>query len=94
MSYNVFADMGFPNPEEELAKARLVHCLRELIEDKRLTEQRAAALFGLTPPELSRLLWHGGWGDYSVEQLRRFICAVDPDAVLEDEEAQTLALTA
>lgn len=90
----MFADIGLPNPEELLIKARLVHCLQELIAEKRLTEQNAAALFGLTPPELSRLLWHGGWGDYSVEQLRQFIRAVDPDAVLDDEEAQTLALTA
>ncbi len=42
MSHNVFADMGLPNPEDELMKARLVHLLSKVIAEKRLTPEEAA----------------------------------------------------
>jgi len=32
----VFADLGFANPEEELAKAKLVSALAEVIQERRL----------------------------------------------------------
>jgi hypothetical protein len=37
-SGNVFADLGFSEPEEELAKARLASRIREIIKARRLTQ--------------------------------------------------------
>lgn len=34
---NVFADLGFESPEEELLKAKLVRELRAIIKSRRLT---------------------------------------------------------
>ena len=37
-SGNVFADIGVPEPEEELAKAQLASRIREIVRSSRLTQ--------------------------------------------------------
>jgi predicted XRE-type DNA-binding protein len=37
-SGNVFADLGFANPEEELLKAKLVREIRAIIKRRKLTQ--------------------------------------------------------
>jgi hypothetical protein len=45
---NVFADLGFPQPERELAKAQLVVHMRQLITERiRATKKKKALLRGL-----------------------------------------------
>ena len=39
-SGNVFADLGFAEPEEELAKAKLARRVRQIIKERRLTKPR------------------------------------------------------
>jgi predicted XRE-type DNA-binding protein len=67
-STNVFADLGLPNPEEELLMAHLVHATSTEIRRRKLTQQRAAKLAGITQPELSRLV-NGRWGGFSTDRL-------------------------
>jgi predicted XRE-type DNA-binding protein len=55
-SGNVFADLGLPEPEEELTKAQLVSHIRRTIERRRLTQSAAAALMGIDQPKVSALL--------------------------------------
>lgn len=55
-SENVFADLGFAEPEEELAKAQLVSHIRQVIERRRLTQVEAAAQMGIDQPKVSALL--------------------------------------
>ena len=43
-SGNVFADLGFDNPEEELLKAKLVREIRGIIKRRKLTLTKAAAI--------------------------------------------------
>jgi hypothetical protein len=47
-SGNVFTDLGFPNPEEELAKAQLASHIRQVIKRRRLTGAAAAKLMAST----------------------------------------------
>ena len=54
-SGNVFADLGFENPEEELLKARLVREIRALIKRRRLTQAKAGELLGLAQSDISAL---------------------------------------
>jgi predicted XRE-type DNA-binding protein len=49
-SGNVFADLGYPNPQEALAKARLAQRIAELIEEQNLTQVQAAVLLGIDQP--------------------------------------------
>jgi len=49
---NVFADLGFDRPEEELLKAQLVREIRDILKRRRLTQTKAAELLGLKPNAL------------------------------------------
>jgi predicted XRE-type DNA-binding protein len=56
-SDNVFADLGFENPEEELLKADLTGEIAEIIKKKKLTQAQAARIMGITQPRVSSLLY-------------------------------------
>ena len=75
MSTNVFADIGLPDPETYLAKARLVQTLGQNINTKGLTRAEVGARLGLNQPEVLALL-DGQFRDYSVERLLRFASAL------------------
>lgn len=55
-SGNVYRDLGFPDAEEMLVKAQLVHKISEIIRSKGLTQVEAAKILGLTQPKLSGIL--------------------------------------
>jgi predicted XRE-type DNA-binding protein len=55
---NIFADLGFP-PEEArrlLLRCQLAEVVRDLIEQRKLTQARAAKLLGVTQPRVSDLM--------------------------------------
>jgi len=53
---NVYRDLGFPDAEEMLVKAQLVHKISEIIRSRSLTQIEAAKILGLTQPKLSGIL--------------------------------------
>jgi predicted XRE-type DNA-binding protein len=69
---NVFADLGFTNPGLALAKAELVQRIRSLIEERKLTQVKAALLLGLDQPKVSALV-RGSVAGYSIDRLFRFL---------------------
>jgi predicted XRE-type DNA-binding protein len=75
-SGNVFADLGFANPEEELLKAKLVLEIRAIIKRKKLTQTKAAALLGLKQPDVSALVT-GRVGKFSIDRLVRCLDRMD-----------------
>jgi len=77
-SGNVFADLGYPNAEEMLTKARLAQRITEVLEKKRLTQIQAAKLLDLDQPKVSKLL-RGQLREFSTERLFRFLTALDQD---------------
>ena len=77
-SANVFADLGRPDAEAQLLKAELVTRVDQIIRERRLTQARAAALLGLSQPDLARLL-RGNFRDYSVERLLRLLTVLGRD---------------
>jgi predicted XRE-type DNA-binding protein len=80
-SGNVFADLGFPDAEERLAKADLVTRINEGIRDRRLTQAKAAALFGIDQPKVSRLL-RGQLSGFSTDKLIHFLTLLGQDVVI------------
>lgn len=96
-SGNVFADLGFEQPEEELAKAQLVGRIAHLIEERGLTQAQTADLLGLDQPKVSALL-HGRFGDYSLERLFRLLLTLDSDVAImvrpKREDRARLSVTA
>jgi predicted transcriptional regulator/predicted XRE-type DNA-binding protein len=77
-SGNVFADLGFPNAEEELAKAKLILAIHAILKERGLTQTDAARLLGTTQPQVSALMRCRA-GTFSVERLLRFLTALDQD---------------
>jgi predicted XRE-type DNA-binding protein len=71
-SGNVFADLGFANPEEELAKADLALRISQLLSERKLTQKQAASLLGVDQPKVSALL-RGKLEGFSTERLLRFL---------------------
>lgn len=55
-SGNVFADLGLPDPDKHLIKARLVDALIDAIEKLELTQQEAAQRMGITQPKVSEMI--------------------------------------
>jgi predicted XRE-type DNA-binding protein len=57
-SGNVFEDLGFPPEETEHLRIRsaLMATIRKVIEERGLTQARAAALFGVSQPRVSDLV--------------------------------------
>jgi predicted XRE-type DNA-binding protein len=77
-SPNVFKDLGVPNAEEHLVKAQLVFKIDSLMKERRLKQIDAADLFGITQPDVSKML-RGEFRQFSVERLLRFLVALNQD---------------
>ena len=75
---NVFADLGRPDAEAHLLKAKLVSRIDEIIRQRGLKQVEAAKLLGLSQPDVSRLL-RGNFREYSVERLLRLLLALGRD---------------
>ena len=73
---NVFADLGFANPDEELLRAKLVRELRGIIKRRKLTQAQAAAKLGLKQPDVSALVT-GRVGKFSIDGLVRCLGRLD-----------------
>jgi predicted XRE-type DNA-binding protein len=80
-SANVFADLGFAEPEEELTKVQLASHIRQIIKRRRLTQAAAAALMGIDQPKVSALL-NGRLANFSSERLMRLLTALGQDVAI------------
>lgn len=77
-SDNIFADIGLPDAESHLLKARLVTEILRLTRAEKLTQKHAGARMGISQPEVSRM-FRGHFHEYSVERLLGFLTAFDRD---------------
>lgn len=77
-SDNVFADLGLPDSQELLAKARLASAISDIITGRHLTQTEAADLLGTSQPKVSNLM-NGRLDGFSLERLARFLNTLDRD---------------
>lgn len=77
-SGNVYADLGFAEPELELAKAKLARAIVQTIEIRKLTQTGAGALTGLDQPKISAIK-RGRLGGFSIDRLFRVLNALGQD---------------
>jgi len=75
-SGNVFADLGFAYPEEELLKAKLIREIRAIMKRRKLTQAKAAVMLGLKQPDVSSLIT-GRAGKFSIDRLVRCLDRLD-----------------
>ena len=77
-SGNVFADLGFPDADEMLAKAELAIKIGDILRKRRLTQVQAATLLGVDQPKVSALI-RGRLSGFSIERLLRFLLRLGTD---------------
>jgi predicted XRE-type DNA-binding protein len=77
-SGNIFADLGFANPEQEQLKARLMLQIYRTIKGRNLTQVQAGEILGIKQPHVSGLM-RGQSGAFSVERLIDFLTALGHD---------------
>lgn len=80
-SGNVFADLDIPNPEEALAKSKIVIKIHDIIKKKKLTQAKAAKILKISQPKISLLL-RGYLTDFSLERLLRFLNDLGQDVII------------
>lgn len=67
-SGNVFVDLGFPDADERLLKAKLATKIAQLIEQRGWTQTQTAERVGLDQPKVSHLL-RGRLSGFSADRL-------------------------
>ena len=85
-SKNIFADIGVDQPEEALAKARIVEAIAAVLTQRDVTQQEAGRLVGLTQPQVSRLM-RGDTREFSYERLLRVLTALGQDVEISIRRA-------
>jgi len=77
-SGNVFADLGLPNPEQELLKARLTLQIFRIVKARGLTQAQAGEILGIKQPHVSALMRNRA-GNFSVGRLMEFLNRLGQD---------------
>ena len=70
-SGNIFADLGLPDADEHMLKARVIMLIAAIIEQQGLSQTAAAARMGIKQPDVSKLL-KGRFEGFSLERLLAF----------------------
>lgn len=78
---NVFADLGFKNADEMLAKADLVIAMGEVIKSRKFTQAEVAKLIGIDQPQVSKLL-RGQTIGYTTDRLVRILNRLGQDVTI------------
>lgn len=77
-SGNVFADLGYADPEEALAKAELARRISQIITKRHLTQAQAAEILEIDQPKVSNLI-RGKLSGFSTDRLFKFLNALGRD---------------
>ena len=77
-SGNVFRDLGFDRPDDELAKATLIVHVRDLVAARRLRQTDAARILGIPQSKVSVLL-RGHSEGFSTARLMKLLNRLDQD---------------
>jgi predicted XRE-type DNA-binding protein len=86
-SGNVFADLGFPNPEQELLKAKLTLEIYRLIRERGISQAEAGKILGIKQPHVSALMRNRA-GSFSVERLMKFLTSLGQDVHISVKPAR------
>lgn len=77
-SGDVFTDLGFQDAGERKLRVQLAMRINELLQEQKLTQAKASALFGIPQPHISDLK-HYKLTRFSSERLMHFITMLDKD---------------
>ncbi len=86
-SGNVFADLGLPNADQALLKARLTLQIYRIIQDRGLTQTEAGKILGISQPHVSALARNRS-GNFSVGRLIDFLTALGQNVEISVKPAR------
>ena len=69
---NVYADLGFPDAEEMLLKAKIAGCIDRIVSERKWEPQRAAATLGIPQAEFVEML-RGQFRNLPVSQMLQYL---------------------
>lgn len=78
---NVFVDLGLPDADELLVKAKLAFQISRMIEECHLTQNEAASRMGISQPKLSNVL-RGKFEGISEHKMMQCIAALGHDIMI------------
>lgn len=96
MSYNVFADLDLPKPDELFLRAALLRAVRDVMRKSGLTQEQLAERTGLKQPDISRVL-NGRERGFSTDRLARiafrlgYLPTVDLRPIPREEKSRSRA---
>lgn len=94
-SGNVFADLTVDHPEEELAKTKLARLIRNLIQERGLTQEDVAKMSGVDRARISNII-NGRLASFTFDRLFRVLNSLEASiqiVVGDTEAACTAAIT-
>jgi len=80
-SGNIFADLEIPGAEEMLAKAELAQRIAAILQERNLTQVKAAEILNVDQPKVSALI-RGRLSGFSIERLLRFMLLLGSDVAI------------
>ena len=81
-SGNIFADLGLPDADEHVLKARVVMFIDKRIAQLGLTQQAAADRMGISQSDVSKML-RGRFENFSLERLLRLVRLLGSDVEIK-----------
>jgi len=84
---NIFADLGFLHPEQELLKALLTIQIRRIIKERNLTQVQAAEILGIGQQQISALK-NERLSSFSVGRLIELLVVLGQDVEIAVRPAQ------
>lgn len=86
-SGNIFVDLGFAHPDQELLRARFTLQIYPIIKTRGLTQAEAAKILGIQQPHVSALVRNRA-GNFSVGRLIEFLTALGQDVEITVKPTQ------
>ncbi len=81
-SGNVFADLGLPDADQRLSRAKLGFHVHQLLTERKLKQRDIAALLGISQPEVSHLM-NGHFNRFTTDKLLDFLKRLDRKVTIQ-----------
>ena len=89
-SGNIFKDLGFSNPDEELAKVKLASKINRLIANQGRTQKEASEFLGISRLKMASLR-NGRLGKFSIDLLFSLLGKLDHREVITMKDELSFA---
>ena len=92
-SGNVFADLGFADPAEALAKSDLAILIYEIIKKRKLTQKKAAEILGIDQPKVSNIIC-GRLSGFTLDRLIKYLVILGYDIEITAKQHRSRTIPA